>query len=99
MKLSKNFAHLREVLPGNFILSGGQTHDSHLHIGGVAVNLVHGDLLEGGGADDVHRATNRSLVLLIHVRVPKLQDLSRGLEACEAEWETLQNHIFTPHHI
>ena len=69
------FAHLGKVLPGNVILGSGKAHNSHLHVGWVTIHLVNGDLLEGRGADDVHRATNRCLVLLIHVRIPELKHL------------------------
>ena len=60
-------SHLGEVLPRDVVLCGGEAHDGHLHVVGVAVHFIHCDLLEGGGADDVHGAAHRGLVLLVHV--------------------------------
>ena len=91
--------HLWKVFPGDVILHGGQTHDGELHVGGVAVHLVHGDLLVGLAADDVHRAAHRRLVLLEHVRVAELQHLRLRLEALEAVRQTLQDHILAPTHV
>ena len=45
--------HLGEVLPGQVVLEGGQALDRHLHVVGVHVDLVHGDLLPLVLADNV----------------------------------------------